>query len=447
MHVLDGSYQGFYLERSGTAGNPITFVADGPAVQITADNGTTPDGINLEGADARRHRRLHRQRPHARRHPRRCSRRSSPIRNCRTGHNGRWGIFTGFADDLLIENNETHHSQRRARHLRLQQRRPPDRSAATTCYDNHANGIHMNGDDRARAATGSSPTRWSRATSSTTTAWAAAPASTGRRHRQRRPQQPALRQPRQRHLPLPHRRRPPARRGNLVVNNTDRATRPTAAGASTSRDGSTGNTRPQQHPLQLPLLPRRDHDRQREPPGFRQRLQRVMSRFSIDGGNTVIDLAAWQALGYDAHSFVATPAELFLAPGSDFHLLPGRARRSTPGRATERAGRRPRRQPAAGRRRRRHRRLRAAAPRAAATAASIRASSAASPASSAPTRARSCAGCTCVAERAGLRRRARLRRRDVRGRRRLRRRAGLRRLPVREPARVHERHRDREAAR
>jgi hypothetical protein len=30
VHVLDGSYQGFYLETSGTAGNPITFKAEGP---------------------------------------------------------------------------------------------------------------------------------------------------------------------------------------------------------------------------------------------------------------------------------------------------------------------------------------------------------------------------------------------------------------------------------
>src|SRR5713101_3576659 len=30
VHVLDGSYQGFDLRRSGTAGNPITFVAQSP---------------------------------------------------------------------------------------------------------------------------------------------------------------------------------------------------------------------------------------------------------------------------------------------------------------------------------------------------------------------------------------------------------------------------------
>ena len=47
------------------------------------------------------------------------------IRNNIGDKNGRWGIFTGFSDDLLIEDNEMLALGRRARHLRLQQRRPP----------------------------------------------------------------------------------------------------------------------------------------------------------------------------------------------------------------------------------------------------------------------------------------------------------------------------------
>ena len=57
-------------------------------------------------------------------------------------------------------------------------------------------------------------------------------------------------------------------------------------------------------------------------PGFVSDYNSVMSRFSTDAGDTVLDLAAWQALGYDAHAFLATPADLFVAPGSDFHLAP-----------------------------------------------------------------------------------------------------------------------------
>src|SRR5262249_23845586 len=55
--------------------------------------------------------------------------------------------------------------------------------------------------------------------------------------------------------------------------------------------------------------------------GFTSEHNSLMSRFSIDGGDTVIDFAAWQGLGYDSTSFLAVPADNFVAPGSDFHLL------------------------------------------------------------------------------------------------------------------------------
>jgi parallel beta-helix repeat protein len=59
------------------------------------------------------------------------------------------------------------------------------------------------------------------------------------------------------------------------------------------------------------------------PAGFASDYNAVMDRFSTDGGDTRIGLVAWQALGYDAHSFLATPAELFADPaGGDYHLAP-----------------------------------------------------------------------------------------------------------------------------
>lgn len=58
--------------------------------------------------------------------------------------------------------------------------------------------------------------------------------------------------------------------------------------------------------------------------GFQSDYNVVMDRFSTDGGDTRIGLAAWQALGYDAHSFVATPDQLFVDPaGDDYHLKSG----------------------------------------------------------------------------------------------------------------------------
>jgi parallel beta-helix repeat protein len=48
----------------------------------------------------------------------------------------------------------------------------------------------------------------------------------------------------------------------------------------------------------------------------------VVNRFSTTGGTSVTStLAQWQALGYDVHSMISTPAALFVDPASeDYHL-------------------------------------------------------------------------------------------------------------------------------
>src|SRR4029453_7405840 len=109
VRVAGGSYQVFDLRRSGTAGNPVTFRAEGTGALITSDNGMTPDGINVENA-------AHvvidgfvvngRTRAVIRGAVSDCV----AGRNCRTGNNGVWGIFSGFANDLTIEDNETYGS-------------------------------------------------------------------------------------------------------------------------------------------------------------------------------------------------------------------------------------------------------------------------------------------------------------------------------------------------
>ncbi|HWP41653.1 MAG TPA: right-handed parallel beta-helix repeat-containing protein, partial [Blastocatellia bacterium] len=58
--------------------------------------------------------------------------------------------------------------------------------------------------------------------------------------------------------------------------------------------------------------------------GFESDYNVVVNRFSTTGGSSNMSLAEWQALGYDAHSFIATPAELFVSPaGGDYHLKTG----------------------------------------------------------------------------------------------------------------------------
>jgi hypothetical protein len=55
--------------------------------------------------------------------------------------------------------------------------------------------------------------------------------------------------------------------------------------------------------------------------GFESDYNVVMSRFTTDDGDSILSLAQWQALGYDAHSLIAAPEQLFVDPaGDDYHL-------------------------------------------------------------------------------------------------------------------------------
>jgi hypothetical protein len=48
----------------------------------------------------------------------------------------------------------------------------------------------------------------------------------------------------------------------------------------------------------------------------------VTDRFTTDDGDSILTLVEWQALGYDANSFIAAPAQLFVdAAAQNFHLF------------------------------------------------------------------------------------------------------------------------------
>lgn len=57
-------------------------------------------------------------------------------------------------------------------------------------------------------------------------------------------------------------------------------------------------------------------------PNFASDYNVVIDRFANDGeGDTILSLAEWQALGYDQHSFIASPDQLFVDSGAnDYHL-------------------------------------------------------------------------------------------------------------------------------
>jgi hypothetical protein len=141
--VLPGSYAGFHLETSGMEGAPIVFSAE-EGVEITSENPTTPDGINLEGAsyvvvqgftvNGMERAGL-----------RAVTADHVTFRNNRADANGRWGILTGFVDDLLIEGNFTSGSlDEHGIYVSNSGDRPVIRN--NRIWNNNANGIHMNGD-------------------------------------------------------------------------------------------------------------------------------------------------------------------------------------------------------------------------------------------------------------------------------------------------------------
>jgi parallel beta-helix repeat protein len=146
--VRAGDYTGFYLSTSGAAGSPIEFVAE-PGARITQRNAITPDGINLEGAsyvvvDGFEVRTMPRTGVRAAGLPD-AGMSHVTIRNVLADRNRRWGIFTGFVDDLLVENNETRFSQlEHGIYVSNSGDRPVIRG--NIVHDNYAAGIHMNGD-------------------------------------------------------------------------------------------------------------------------------------------------------------------------------------------------------------------------------------------------------------------------------------------------------------
>ena len=316
VHVVDGSYQGFDLRRSGTAGHPITFQAASPTVQITADNGTTPDGINVEDAayividgftvD-------HRTRAGIRV----AVSQFVTVRNCHTGYNGHWGIFSGFADDFTIENNEAHHSMvEHGIYVSNSGDRPIIRG--NLVHDNYANGIHMNGDisqggdglisnalvERniiyGNGMGGGSGINMDGVTDSLI-------------------QNNLLYDNHASGISLYHIDAAAGSSGNVVVNNT--IVNPAdARWCININSGSTGN-------VVVNNILYNDHSFHgaitidpSSTAGFVSDHNSVVDRFSTDAGDSVIDLTAWRALGYDANSFLATPADLFVTPGIDFHL-------------------------------------------------------------------------------------------------------------------------------
>ncbi len=312
--VRPGSYAGFYLETDGTAAAPITFRAEHAALGTARDalidrpNGQTSDGINLEGADY-----VVIEGFSVVGMPRAGIRavlnQHVTIRDNYTDRNGYWGIFTGFSDDLLVENNLVTNSVREhGIYVSNSGDRPIIRGNALR--DNFANGIHLNGDSSqggdgvitGALIDGNEVSRNGRGGGSGINADGL---------QDSRIQNNLLIDNHASGISLYRIDGGAPSTGNVVANNTV-VQAADARWALNIRDGSTGNTVINNifmsyHESRGAMSVSAD-----SLPGLESDYNAVINRFTTDDGDSRLTLAAWQAAtGQDAHSFVATPEQLF----------------------------------------------------------------------------------------------------------------------------------------
>src|SRR5678816_2555767 len=102
--IQDGTYVGFDMRITGTAANPIVFIAAGNNCTINTHNPVTLDGINIENANY-----IEVKGVRVINQPRNGIRLALSnhciVRNTFCDNSQKRGIFTGFTDDLLLEYN------------------------------------------------------------------------------------------------------------------------------------------------------------------------------------------------------------------------------------------------------------------------------------------------------------------------------------------------------
>ena len=315
--VRVGAYAGFDLWTSGTAADPIVFSAE-PGVVVNAPNPRTSDGINLEGAsyvviEGFAVNGLPRAGIRA------VLNQHVTIRNNTADLNGRWGIFTGFSDDLLIEHNVTSRSQlEHGIYVSNSGDRPVIRTNVS--WGNYANGIHMNG-DVSQGGDGVISNALVERNVIYENGRGGGSGINCDGVRDSRIQNNLLFDNHASGISLYRIDGGDGSRNNVVVHNTI-VQAADARWAINIRDGSTGNTLYDnilynQHPWRGSISLSQDSR-----PGFASDYNVVMERFTLDDGASVLALAEWRAAtGQDLHSIVATPAQLFVDPAADdYHL-------------------------------------------------------------------------------------------------------------------------------
>jgi hypothetical protein len=148
--VRAGTYVGFVLgwdfPQNGTPTQPILFQAE-PGAIINSRNNKTADGINLEGASYIQivGFTIQNNGSITRAGIRSVTNTNAVIRGNSVDGMGTWGIFTGFSENVLIEDNETSHSvSQHGIYVSNSADNPIIRGNHS--WGNNSCGIHMNGD-------------------------------------------------------------------------------------------------------------------------------------------------------------------------------------------------------------------------------------------------------------------------------------------------------------
>jgi len=325
VHVVAGNFVGFHLTRGGTATSPVRFVAEG-VVNITARNATTPDGINVEGADY-----VTIEGFVVNGMPRagvRCAlSRFVTIRKISADANSRWGIFTGCCPDVTIEDSVLSRSAiEHGIYVSNSADRPIIRRNRS--FSNNANGIHMNGD--ASISCGALATQdgvISNAVVERNVIYDNGAAGGSGINcdgvQSSLIANNLIYATRASGISLYRIDGGAGARNNRVINNTV-IVASTGRWGLNIRDASTGNTIRNNifftyHSFRGAISVTSDSRS-----GFTSDYNIFTPRFTTDDGTTVLTLAQWQALGYDGNSVASTPAAVFVdSTTNDYHLRLG----------------------------------------------------------------------------------------------------------------------------
>jgi hypothetical protein len=317
VFVLPGNYSGFTQTTSGTDSSLIHFIGSQGAI-IDVPN-TTNDGINLEGASYISVQGFWIY--------------GMPRAGLRAVHDtgvvfsyniidscGMWGILTGFSKNVLIEGNECSRSVvEHGIYVGNSSDNPVIRN--NHCWGNNANGIHMNGDVSLQPGDGIISNALVENNLIHDNGNAGGSGINCDAVQNSIIRNNLLYNNHASGISLYKIDGGGGSINNLVVNNT--IVQPTITRwALNISDGSTGNT-------VFNNIFYSDHSFRGSIsidagslPGFQSDYNALTNRMSNNGGSSTMTLVQWQqATGHDAHSVLATPAQLFVnSAGSNYHL-------------------------------------------------------------------------------------------------------------------------------